>query len=96
MAENVDDKFYVRADAHINLSNQQMHITEPGKVNASMMYGAARFNAWLVSRNSQNKADFQAARDKAIAHFVEQYRIMLTEHMDDYTANFATDWPDKA
>lgn len=31
----------------------------------------------------------QERRDEAIEYFVEQYRTMLAEHLDDYIENFA-------
>ena len=45
--QNLDPKFYDRADAHINLSNDQLKDINPGKVSASMMYATARFNAYV-------------------------------------------------
>ena len=40
----VDDGFYGRADAHIQLSNDQVFgVDSAGKVSASMMFATARF-----------------------------------------------------
>jgi len=88
--KDIDAKFYERADSHIQLSNDQLKV-EPsrGKVNASLMYAAARFNAY-VSACSASSADQMAVdRDKTIAYFLEQYRLMLEEHLDDHIANFS-------
>lgn len=45
--DNLDTKFFERADAHIHLSNAQLADINPDKVSASMMYATARFNAYM-------------------------------------------------
>ena len=87
--KDADARFYERADSHIHLSNEQLK-EEPsrGRVNASMMFATARFNAY-VSACSASSADQMAAdRDRTIAYFLEQYRLMLEEHLNDHIANF--------
>ena len=84
-----DDRFYDRADEHIELSNQQINATETrGKVSASMMYANARFSAWICASGFSSQKDMAAAREERIAFFCEQYRKMLNEHYDDYVENF--------
>ena len=89
--KDVDDKFYARADAHIHLSNDQLS-TEPGrgKVSASMMYATARFNAWVTACGYASQQEMEASRGKTLDYFVEQYRLMLEENLDDYIANFSS------
>ncbi len=62
MAAEVDDAFYSRADAHIQLSNQQLKDVARGKVSASMMYGLARFNAWVSACGVQSAEQLVATR----------------------------------
>ncbi len=88
MAENVDDSFYARADAHINLSNEQLRDIGIGKVSASMMYSVARFNAWVSACGFESANDMSAARNETIDYFVKQYSEMLKDNLDDYVANF--------
>ena len=53
MADATDLTFYDRADAHIELSNQQLQAHENlGQVSASMMFGTTRFNAGPVRATS--------------------------------------------
>ena len=89
MSHDVDDPFYTRADAHIRLSNDQL-AGEPGrgKVSASMLFAASRFNAWVTATECRTGEQLAASRDETLAYFVEQYRLMLTENLDDYIANF--------
>lgn len=85
----VDDTFYDRADSHILLANDQ--ITGDigrGKVSASFLYAAARFNAWVSACGFADSGQMSAAREETIEYFVTEYRKMLEENLDDYIANF--------
>lgn len=90
MPKNTDDGFYNRADAHIHLSNDQLAgVDSKGKVSASMLYGTARFNAWLSALGFSSGEQMAAAREETLAYFSEQYRLMLEENLDDYIEHFA-------
>ena len=87
--KEVDDEFYERADAHINLSNNQ--ISEKvgiGKVSASNMYATARFNAWVSACGWHSGRDMAEAKQETLEYFVAEYQKMLEENLDDYIANF--------
>lgn len=88
MPKDADDHFYERADAHINLSNDQLKDEEKGNVSASMMYSAARFNAWLSAGGFPYGELMAESRDEIIEYFVQQYRLALEENVDDYINNF--------
>jgi hypothetical protein len=88
MPNDADDRFYDRADAHIDLSNDQMKEIARGKVSASMMYATTRFNAWVTACGFESGAQMDEKREEVIRYFVEQYRIMLEENLDDYIENF--------
>ncbi len=83
-----DDKFFERADAHINLSNEQLTDTSNGKVSASMMYSTARFNAWLSACGFYNAQEMKDAREETVNYFVNEYKKMLEENLDDYIKNY--------
>ena len=89
MPKDPDSKFYDRADEHIHLSNEQTGQGMPrGKVSASMMYGTARFNAWVSACGFSSGKKMAAERQATVDFFVEQYRKMLEENFDDYASNF--------
>lgn len=88
MTQDLDDKFFDRADAHIHLANDQLKDATSGTVSASFMYAASRFNAWRSACGFERKEDMAAARAETIAYFVTQYEKCLTENLDDYIANF--------
>lgn len=87
--QNTDDKFYERADAHIQLSNAQISgYVAKGKVSASMMYATARFNSWVSACGWNSAEEMAAAKEETIEYFLTEYRKMLDENMDDYINNF--------
>jgi hypothetical protein len=88
MNKDLDEKFFDRADAHISVSNEQLKDISPGKVSASMMYAASRFNAWWTACGFLSADDMAARRDENIDYFMQEYRLMLEENMDDYITNF--------
>jgi hypothetical protein len=89
MADGLDEKFYDRADAFIHVANAQCHDIGRGKVSASFLYAAARFNAWISATGFTKSEDMAEKRAETIDYFVEQYREMLKENLDDYIRNFA-------
>ena len=86
--EPTDNEFYNRADALISIANEQ--INEAGQIptNTSFMYAVCRFNAWVVASGFQNTEEMKFAKAGALDYFVNQYKEMLDEHLDDYIANF--------
>jgi len=84
-----DEEFYKRADAHIHLANSQ--VTKDiihGKVSASFLFGAARFNAYISATGCNSKEEMISSKDDAIKYFVNEYRKMIEENYDDYIANY--------
>ena len=88
MSKDIDEDFYKRADAHIHLSNDQCAKIARGRVSASMMYAAARFNAWVSACGFRSREEMVAARAETVAYFVDQYRKMLEDNLDDHIEHF--------
>lgn len=88
MATETDHDFYKRADAHIHIANEQTEEVSRGRVSASMMYATARFNCWVSACKAQSGENLLEGKEEIIEYFVEQYREMLAEHLDDYAKNF--------
>jgi hypothetical protein len=88
MPKELDPAFYDRADAHIHLSNDQLKVIGRGKVSASMMYATSRFNAWISACGFESGEQMAAARQETIEYFVQQYRAMLEDNLDDHIRNF--------
>ncbi len=85
-----DEKFYQRADAHIALANEQINEqeTHPTLANDSLIYAAARFNAWIVAASFANADEVKNDKENAIEYFTNAYKTVLEEHLDDYIANY--------
>ena len=90
MPEEQDENFYARADAHIDLSNDQCKDERPGRVSASMIYATSRFNAWVSATGFRSGEDMASARQETVEYFVQQYRLMLEENLDEYIQGFDT------
>ncbi|WP_370084949.1 DUF3144 domain-containing protein [Neptunomonas phycophila] len=87
--QEVDEKFYERADAHIHLSNDQINEKATlGKVSASNMYATARFNAWVSACGWNSAEEMSNSKQETLEYFVAEYRKMLEENLDDYIKNF--------
>jgi hypothetical protein len=83
-----DELFYQRADAQIDLANKQLTDASRGKVSASFMYAVARFNAWVTACKAVSASDLRDGKAESIEYFVDQYREMLNENLDDYINKF--------
>jgi hypothetical protein len=90
-AQNMDKDFFKRTDAFIQVANKLCKEKEnetgevsAGKVSASMLYAAARFNAFIVASSAKDKAEADRNKVEAIEYFTDQYRAMLLANMDDY------------
>jgi len=83
-----DDEFFSMADAYIALANTQSKDAIQGKVSATFLYAAARFNAFLVATNAESKATFESGTEDSIEYFMSEYRKMLEEHFADYNVNY--------
>ncbi|MCP5325246.1 MAG: DUF3144 domain-containing protein [Oceanospirillaceae bacterium] len=87
-AQNMDKDFFKRTDAFIQLANQLSQEQDLGKVSASLLYAAARFNAFIVASSAADKAEADRNKVQAIDYFTNQYRAMLLANMDDYIEKF--------
>lgn len=89
MLQDPDDKFFQRADAHIDLANSQTRKIERGRVSASFMYALSRFNAYIAaSEFCSSKEQMREDKEKLIEYFTDEYRKMLSDNMDDYILNY--------
>lgn len=85
----MDEQFYDRADAHISLANE--NISESvgrGKVSSSFLFAASRFNAWVSACGWTNGKEMAEAKQQTVDYFVDEYRKMLEENLEDYINNF--------
>jgi len=75
--------FFAVVDQFIDLANQHL-AAEPaalGAVSAAITYAAARFNAHEAMLRIE---DLALSRDETIDWFIERYRLMLVDNVDEH------------
>lgn len=83
-----DKEFYELADAHIALANTRMGKTKPAMVSATLLFAAARFNAFVISASAETKAQMLLDKESAIAYFMQEYEKNLRENIDEHLARY--------
>ena len=86
--EKKDMQFWESADAHISLANEQSDRLGLDKANAVMMYSAARYNAFIASTKTESDEELEALKASCIEYYVEEYKKMFTENLEDWIRNF--------
>lgn len=86
--ERVSEDFWKRADEYIAIANTQSENEDTGKVGASLLYAAARFSAFDVASKVDDAKEMIESKEDAILFYVEQFRKMITENMDEYIDNY--------
>lgn len=92
MSDNTekDKEFYRIADEFIAVANGNSGKVDQGKVSATFLYGAARFNTFLVASALNSGDELATRREEAIKYFMAEYEKMLEEHFSDYIENYDT------
>ncbi len=80
--------FYDRVDALIQIANKQCDNEDKGKVSASFLFAASRFNTWVSASGFDNAELMKANREQLIEHFVSQYQAMLEDNLNEFIENF--------
>lgn len=88
MSTEDDKKFINMADSFIDLANQHCDSTTNSLVNASFLYGSARFCAFLTASTAESKENYEANIDDAVDYYAQEYKKMLAEHMNQYKSAF--------
>jgi len=89
MSDETEDKeFFDRADAIIALANSQCDDFPIGKVSSSLLFAAARFNAFIVASSAKDLDGLKKDKTEAIKYFKEQYEKVFIENMDEYIRNY--------
>ncbi len=83
-----DKEFYEMADAYIDVANEQGKRINSGKVSATILYSAARFNTFLVASSSESATELASRKEDACKYLMAEYQKMLDEHFGDYIENF--------
>lgn len=89
MSENSPKKtFQQRVDAFIAIANQQVAESSVDDVNTSILFSAARFNAFSVARSLESAENLQAEKQAAIEFFTQRFAEMLNQNLEEHIARF--------
>ena len=86
--EERDEEFWKLADEFINFANDKCNDHRNGKVSTTMIFAAARFNAFMFASMAKDLEEFNKDRDMAIEYFSNQYKDAFIENIDDYQKNY--------
>lgn len=86
--EERDDEFWAMTDEFINLANKQCDSHKNGKVSTSILFSAARFNAFMFASTAKNLDELLKDKEMAIEYFTSQYKKTLEENINDYEKNY--------
>lgn len=72
---------YDMANRYIDLANELSKTDRSGNVGVALRYSAARYSAFEASMQTQ---DLAADKEQIIEMYLEDYRRMLSDNIDDY------------
>ena len=84
----LDKQFWHRADQFINLANEQSQEVTLGEVSSSLLYAAARYNAFIAAATAKNIDELKKNKEEAIRYFSNQYYEMFVENIEDWIENY--------
>lgn len=87
-SEDENKQFISMADSFIDLANQHCDQSTNSLVNASLLYGSARFSAFITASMAQSKDTYEENIDHAVDYYTEEFKKMLKEHMEQYKSIF--------
>ncbi|BEV10071.1 DUF3144 domain-containing protein [Asticcacaulis sp. DW145] len=88
MAEVSNERFSEMVVEQIEVANRHLPESEPGVAGAALMQAAARFNAFVSSRQFVSGRIMLQNKDAHIEHYVRLYKQYLEEQFADYAANY--------
>ncbi|WP_051293633.1 DUF3144 domain-containing protein [Pseudoduganella violaceinigra] len=88
--QNDNQKFFENVDAYIALANahENSNVGAPQLVGASLLFAAARYNAYLVARAQPDLETFKGKKEEAKAYFIDQFNKMFDDNWAEYTEQF--------
>jgi hypothetical protein len=82
------EEFCQMADKFIQLANHLSENSSRETISSSMVYAAARFNAYLIASNTSNLDEMTEQKADAVKYFSQQYLDMFEENFEDYENNY--------
>ena len=83
-----DKQFWDMADTFNQVANTHLSDSKPSRVSTCALFAAARFNAFVITEATENKAQLIAEKESAIAYFMAQYEAMLRENLEEHLSRY--------
>ena len=83
-----DEEFYSLADKFIDLGNNECDNKDPSFVASTMMFATARFSAFVVASQAQDKESYESELERAKEFFNGEFDRMLSQNLEDYKTAF--------
>lgn len=80
--------FQQRVDEFVAVANQQAADSSVDDVNTSIIFSAARFNAFSVARSVDSAEKLQAEKQQALEFFTQRFAEMFEQNIDEYISRF--------
>jgi hypothetical protein len=90
--EDFNVQFRAIADTFIEVANQHAEKVPVENVGMAMLYAASRFNAFVVSSKCEDLEKYEGDLPKAIDFFLDNYKTMLEENLEDYKRTYDPDF----
>ncbi|AFU98929.1 DUF3144 domain-containing protein [Simiduia agarivorans] len=90
MAQTNDDAFWQLVEQFIERANDAPESLELTEVGGALMVAASRFNAYALAASSIDKASFKDDRDGLLKDYVNQFRSLLADDLEDYANHYKT------
>lgn len=81
-------EFYTLADKFIDIANDECEEQDPSFVGSTMLFATARFSAFVVASQAQDKDSYEAELERATEFFTDEFDRMLKQNMEDYKTAF--------
>lgn len=85
-----DNEFYALADKFIDLANTECEDKDPSFIASTMLFATARFSAFVVASQAQDKESYESEHERAAEFFTNEFDRMLKQNMKEYTSAFTS------
>ena len=83
-----NEQYWSHVDLFISQANQLSPEQGLDHTSSTLLYAAARFNAFNASSKYKNADALAQDKDEAVKYFTASFEKMLRQNLDDYEKNF--------
>lgn len=88
-ADNQENKIWDLIDQLVDVANESCDKgLNPGEVHQALMYASARWGAFIVAANSEDRSEFREDVLDSQKFYLDQFRQLLKDNFEEYDENF--------